>query len=65
MKARNEIEGAGVREKARAAVAWCRAATAKQGGKPWSYWVIPDDAVSQTSTLSHMLAQAIRDLSGG
>ena len=64
VKARNELESSEVREKARA-VDWCRAATEKQGGKPWSYWVVPDDAVSQASTLSHIPAQAIRDLSGG
>ncbi len=49
--------------KAQAAVEWCGAANQKQGGKPWPYAVIPDDAVSETSSLEHMLAQAISSLS--
>jgi type III restriction enzyme len=63
VKARNEIGDADVKGKAQAAVSWCSAANEKQGGKPWSYAVIPDDAVSETSNLQHMLAQAISSLS--
>jgi type III restriction enzyme len=63
IKARDELGTDEVREKARAAVRWCQIATEKQGGKPWSYAVIPDEAVSSTSTLDHMLALAVRQLS--
>src|SRR5208337_17853 len=63
VKARDEIGDPEVKGKAQAAVSWCAAANEKQGGKPWSYAVIPDDAVSETSSLQHMLAQAISSLS--
>ena len=53
----------GIAEKAQAAIGWCKVANEKQGGKKWSYVVIPDDVVSPTSTLAHMLAQAEKDLS--
>lgn len=60
VKARDETTDQVVIEKGRAAMRWCEVATGHQGGKPWSYALIPDDAVSETSTLAHMLAQAVR-----
>jgi type III restriction enzyme len=63
VKARDELSDEDVKGKARAAVSWCQAANEKQGGKLWSYAVIPDDAVSETSSLQHMLSQAISSLS--
>ncbi|MBI3810203.1 MAG: hypothetical protein HY284_07065, partial [Nitrospirae bacterium] len=63
IKARGELSDVDVKEKARAAMRWCEVATEKQGGKKWSYAVIPDDVVSSTSTLAHMLAQAVKELS--
>lgn len=63
VKARNELNDPDVKGKAQAAVRWCEAANEKQGGKPWSYAVIPDDVVWETSNLHHMLSQAISSLS--
>lgn len=63
VKARDELGAEDVKEKAKAAIRWCEIATEKQGGKPWSYVVIPDDAASPTSTLVFMFAQAVRSLS--
>jgi type III restriction enzyme len=63
IKARDELSNQDVKAKAQAAVKWCEVANEKQGGKAWSYAVIPDDAVSETSSLAHMLAQAINSLS--
>lgn len=63
IKARDELNDPDVKAKAQAALKWCEAANQKQGGKPWSYAVIPDDVVSETSGLDHMLAQAISSLS--
>jgi type III restriction enzyme len=63
VKARDELGTDDTKEKARAAIGWCQVATATKGGKPWSYAVIPDDAVSPTSSLSHLLAHAVKSLS--
>lgn len=63
IKVRNELNDDGVKGKAQAAVKWCEIPNEKQGGKPWSYAVIPDDVVSETSSLAHLLAQAIKALS--
>jgi type III restriction enzyme len=42
-KRASDMEDADVRAKARAAVTWCRQAT--DGGKAWSYLLIPHDAI--------------------
>ena len=63
IKERGELNSNEVKEKAGAAIRWCEIATENQGGRKWLFAVIPDDAVSQTSTLAHMLAQAVKDLS--
>lgn len=65
VKARDELGDAEVKGKAQAAVKWCEAANQKQGGKRWAYAVIPDDVVSETSSLAHLLAQAVKALSSG
>lgn len=62
VKARNELKDADVKEKASAALRWCDVANEKQGGKQWSYAILPDDVVSETSTLDHLLAQAVKIL---
>jgi type III restriction enzyme len=62
VKARDELGTDDTKEKARAANGWCQVATATKGGKPWSYAVIPDDVVSPTSSLAHLLAQAVNVL---
>lgn len=58
-KAANEMEDADVQAKARAAIEWCKYATeheAKHGGKPWSYILIPHDAVSENKTFDALVA---------
>ena len=47
------MEDGEVRAKARAAVAWCEHATThelKHGGKPWSYLLIPHDAIDELAS---------------
>ena len=54
-----EMDDEVVRAKARAAVHWCHHATehAKMnGGKPWSYLLIPHDAVDAATTLYGLTA---------
>lgn len=58
-KRANEIDDEEVQAKARAAVEWCRRATAHElehGGKPWSYLLIPHDAITANRTLSALAA---------
>lgn len=58
-KMRNEMADELVRTKARAAVAWCERATAHElahGGKPWSYLLIPHDAITDAATLAGLAA---------
>ena len=48
-----EIETSEVQDKANAAAKWCEYATAHEkqnGGKPWSYLLIPEDAVQNRLT---------------
>jgi type III restriction enzyme len=59
LKRASEMQDAEVQAKARAAVAWCEHATAHElahGGKPWSYLLIPHDAISATKTLEGLAA---------
>jgi type III restriction enzyme len=54
-----------VRDKANAAVKWCEYATAHEkenGGKPWSYLLIPDEAVTATKTLQGLAAAYTRTI---
>lgn len=58
-KRRSEMEDETVRAKARAASNWCLAATRHEqehGGKPWSYLLIPHDAITASMTLSGLAA---------
>jgi type III restriction enzyme len=48
-----------VKEKANVAVKWCEYATTHEkenGGKPWSYLLIPHDAVNEAKTLQGLAA---------
>jgi type III restriction enzyme len=58
VKAQGELKTDEVKGKAKAAAEWCRVATENQTGKPWSYLLIPEDSVSETSTLAFMARQA-------
>lgn len=58
-KAAKDVENEDVLAKARAAYEWCRHATEHEqanGGKPWSYLLIPHDAIKATSTLQGLVA---------
>ena len=58
-KAVNAMQDDDVQAKARAAYEWCRHATEHEqehGGKPWSYLLIPHDAITATSTLQGLAA---------
>jgi type III restriction enzyme len=58
-KAANEMDDEEVREKAKAAVVWCENATkhaAENGGKPWSYLLIPHDVIDESKTLQGLAA---------
>jgi type III restriction enzyme len=58
-KRASEMDDEEVQAKARAAVEWCRRATAHElehGGKPWSYLLIPHDAISANRSLSALAA---------
>jgi type III restriction enzyme len=58
-KMRKEIATGEVQEKAKAAVEWCEHATKHEiavGGKPWSYLLIPHDAVDEAKTFQGLAA---------
>lgn len=58
-KAADEMTDKDVLAKARAAVEWCAHATAhelKHGGKPWTYLLIPHDAITENKTLRGLAA---------
>jgi type III restriction enzyme len=58
-KRADQIDTPEVQAKARAAVDWCRHATRHEqehGGKPWTYVLIPHDAVRASSTLAGLVA---------
>ena len=53
-KRRSEMDNAEVLAKKDAAVQWCQQASEymqSNGGKPWSYILIPHDAIAQNMTL--------------
>ncbi len=59
-KRADEVEADAVQQKARAAIKWCEAATKHEmenGGKPWTYVLVPHDAVRPNTTLSGLSAQ--------
>jgi type III restriction enzyme len=58
-KRASELDDEVVQAKARAAVTWCHNATehaTANGGKPWSYLLIPHDAITASSTLRGLAA---------
>ncbi len=58
-KRANEMTDEVVRAKADAAATWCKHATAhanENGGKPWSYLLIPHDAITDSKTLQGLAA---------
>jgi len=60
IKARNEINDAVVQEKAQAALHWIGLANQhalENGGKPWRYALIPDDAIVPNATLDGLMAR--------
>jgi type III restriction enzyme len=62
-KRASEMEDEEVLAKTRAAVAWCRRATEHEedhGGKPWSYLLIPHDAITANCTVEGMVARFTR-----
>ncbi|MGC9261464.1 MAG: DEAD/DEAH box helicase family protein [Phycisphaerae bacterium] len=67
-KAANEMDSVDVTTKASAATQWCQYATqheGKNGGKPWTYLLIPHDAISENKTLAGLAAAyTYRDTSG-
>jgi type III restriction enzyme len=59
-KAANEMSAENVKAKARAAAKWCKNATdyeLKNGGKPWSYLLIPHDAIAENMTLEGLASR--------
>jgi type III restriction enzyme len=58
-KARNQMDAADVVAKRDAAVAWCQRATeyatTYEGGKPWSYALIPHDTIAENVSVGHLL----------
>ena len=59
-KRANEMDDDEVRAKGDAAVTWCRNATAHakaNGGKPWTYLLIPHDQIQDQMTLSGLAAR--------
>jgi type III restriction enzyme len=58
-KMRKELEDDEVKAKAKAAVTWCNYATIHEngsGGKPWSYMLIPHDAVAVNMNIAGLAA---------
>jgi type III restriction enzyme len=59
-KARKEMDDAVVQAKKESALAWCGHATdhaQEHGKKPWSYLLVPHDAVSENMTLKGLVGQ--------
>ena len=62
VKARRELEPRidnEVREKALAAIRWCKAASNIEGSKPWEYKLIPDDVIESTRDLRFVFSHAV------
>ncbi len=59
-KRADDINDADVQAKARAAAEWCHHASqheAANGGKPWTYLLIPHDAIIPSASVSGLVAQ--------
>jgi type III restriction enzyme len=55
VKARNELNDADVQAKKEATLEWCQHATnhaLNNGGKPWSYLLVPHDGITENMSLS-------------
>ncbi len=66
-KRANETTDAEVPSKADAAATWCKHATADagtNGGKPWSYLLIPHDMIDEAKTLGGLAAAYTRTTDG-
>ncbi len=48
-----------VREKALAAIRWCKMASEIKGAKPWEYKLIPDDVIDTTSDLRFLMGLGV------
>lgn len=59
-KMRKETDDEEVKSKTKAAVTWCKHASDDHengnGGKPWTYLLIPHDAVAGNMTMSGLVA---------
>jgi len=58
-KAANEMDDPIVQAKAKAAITWCKHATAhaqQYDGKPWSYILIPHDKIDESKTVAGLAA---------
>lgn len=61
VKAHNEMNDPIVLAKASAASVWCGHATEHRGaGKPWSYLLVPENAITENATLAGLAAQFTR-----
>ena len=59
-KARNDMQSTEVQAKKDAAVQWCRHATShatSYSGKPWTYLLVPHDAISENMMLAGLANQ--------
>lgn len=59
IKAAKDMDSAEVMDKSKAAVTWCEHAGTHEkqvGGKPWSYLLIPHDAVTEAKTIQGLAA---------
>jgi type III restriction enzyme len=62
VKSEVEMKDPVVQAKANAARKWCKAAAAhaaKNGGKPWSYALIPDGQIMTNATLDGLMAKFV------
>ncbi len=59
-KRSSEMHDEDVQAKAKAAIEWCRHATDHEvanGGKPWSYALVPHDAITASASLAGLVAK--------
>jgi type III restriction enzyme len=64
VKSSAELDDPVVQAKAAAAVTWCERASAHEnanGGKPWTYLLIPHDEIGATTTLATLSTRFVRE----
>jgi len=64
-KSRRDMEDAEVLAKKEAALRWCQLATdhaSKNGGKPWTYLLVPHDAIAENMSIKGLAAQFAQSL---